>query len=302
MANYRILSIDGGGVRGILTCVVLERLAEAVPDFLTKLDLFAGTSTGSVLALGLAAGYTPDRGTRLYGELAGEVFAPAVQNRLPAIGYALRPKYSNALLERVLAEQFGDLTLGELEKKVLVAAFNLDRNPFDPQRVRSWMPKFFNNFQQDDLEERGVDVALRSAAAPTYFPSHKGHVDGGVVANNPSVAAMAQALDPRTGSQKLEDVVLLSLGTGRVPEYMPQPDIRWGWLQWARPILPMMMDGSVAVAHYQASRFLGARYHRFDPILPRPIAVDDATALDELRRVGQEADLTATIEWLEHYF
>jgi len=52
MANYRILSIDGGGVRGILTCVVLERLAEAVPDFLTKLDLFAGTSTGSVLALG----------------------------------------------------------------------------------------------------------------------------------------------------------------------------------------------------------------------------------------------------------
>lgn len=302
MSHYRILSIDGGGLRGIMVCVILERLEEACPGFLSKIDLFAGTSTGSILALGMALGKQPDRARALYEEIGHQVFTPSWWRRFRSLGFALGARYSNEVLRQALTKEFGDCTLGQFSKKVLISTFHLDRNPIEAHRLRTWKPKFFNNFQSTDLGERVVDVILRSGSAPTYFPCYQGYIDGGIAANNPSMAALAQALDRETGGQLLDNVVLLSLGTGQFPQYLAAGDGNWGWLQWARPMLSMMMEGSVSVAHYQCSRLLGDCYHRLNPVLPRPIAADDIVALDQLKRIGQEVDLAATIEWLNRYF
>src|SRR2546427_10248584 len=126
MTPYHILSLDGGGTRGLLTAILLERIEKALPGFLGKVDLFAGTSTGGILALGLAAGRTPTQAREIYEGRGPEVFAASAWDNIRHLGNAIGARYSNAGLRRVLTEQFGDQTLGELPHKGLVSSFDLD--------------------------------------------------------------------------------------------------------------------------------------------------------------------------------
>ena len=140
MPPYHILAIDGGGIRGLLSAILLERLEAAVPGFLSKIDLFAGTSTGGILALGLAAGVTPTQARALYEEKGPEVFAENLFDNVRDLGHAIGAQYGNSNLKRVLGEYFGDKTLGDLTRKVLISSFDLDNGPDNPaalRRVRS---------------------------------------------------------------------------------------------------------------------------------------------------------------------
>jgi patatin-like phospholipase/acyl hydrolase len=304
MSSYRILTIDGGGIRGVLSSVLLERLQAGQPGFLQKVDLFAGTSTGGLIALGLAAGWDPVQARRLYAEKGRQVFADTPQDDLRDLGNAVGAQYSLDGLYTVLQELFGDMRLGDLPKKVLVSSFDLDNAPARSGVRRSWKPKFFHNFPgpDSDAAELVVDVALRTCAAPSYFPIYQGYVDGGVVAGNPSMCALAQALDPATGHQLLTDVALLSLSTGRYPRYLASRDGDWGWVQWARPMIDLVLEGMADVAHYQCSRVLGRRYHRLDPELPGPISLDRVDQVPTLITLAEVVDLDKTAEWLSRYF
>jgi uncharacterized protein len=301
--SYRILSIDGGGIRGELVCVLLERLEAAHPGFLSKIDLFAGTSTGGILSAALAAGYSPADARQLY-ELKGKlVFADSLLDDLRDLGNAVGAQYSNDGLKDALVEQFGDMKLGDLPKKVLISTFDLDNNLADPQK-RTWKPKFFHNYPGpgSDSDEKVVDVVVRTAAAPTYFPIYQGYIDGGVVATNPSMCALAQALDAGTGGQKLSKIALLSIGTGRFSRFLTTQSGDWGWTQWALPIIDIMLEGNGDVAHYQCSRVLGGRYHRIDPHLPEKVEMDAVDQVPLLKAIGEQEDLSAAIHWLERYF
>lgn len=301
MGNYRIVSIDGGGIRGALSCVMLGRLEEAVPGFLEKVDLFAGTSTGAVLALSLATGKSPEECGLLFERLGKRIFCGSLIRTLVGLGGTTRARYSSGQFLQILEGHFDNLRLGELPAKVLVSAFSLDRISTE-EGVRSWKPKFFNNFQQQDLDERVVDVLMRSCAAPSYFPSHQGHVDGGVVAHNPSMSALAQALDKQTGDQELSEVSLLSIGTGRYPKHVAGTAHDWGRLQWAPRILEITMKGDVHVADYQCSRLLADRYHRIDPVLNEVIELDETEGITKLRKVAAELDLTQSIGWVRRHY
>src|SRR5512144_125229 len=138
MGYYHILSLDGGGIRGLLTAILLERLEAAVPGFLAKVDLFAGTSTGGILALGLAAGRSPAQARELYETQGRVVFADSVLDNVRDLGHAVGAQYSNGPLKRVLTEQFGDLTLGDLPRRVLITSFDLDNGPDQPPPLRTW--------------------------------------------------------------------------------------------------------------------------------------------------------------------
>lgn len=306
MSPYRILSLDGGGIRGVLTATLLERLEEAQPGLLAQVDLFAGTSTGGLLALGLASGLSPAEARLLYEEKGALIFEDSLWDDVRDMGMMLGAQYSNENLKQALIEQFGNQTLGELPKKVLISSFDLDNEATEPGTLRTWKPKFFHNYPGpgSDAEEKVVDVALRTSAAPVYFPIYQGYADGGVVANNPSMCAMAQALDQDTGGQRLDEVVLLSLSTGRSPRFLEVKDPDWGWLQWARGLrlVNVMLDGNVGLAHYQCSRVLGERYHRLDLRLPVPIDLDDIDEIPLLKEMAGQADLGATITWLEAHF
>ena len=167
-----------------------------------------------------------------------------------------------------------------------------------------WNPKFFHNFAGDDSDgkERVVDVALRTSAAPTYFPAYQDFVDGGVVANNPAMAALAQALDSGTANQKLADIRLFSVGTGLSPTFVPGESHNWGIAQWARRLVDMMIGGMMGVADYECSRLLRKKYFRLAPVLPEPVALDAVDKIPELIADANKVDLTASVKWLKRNF
>lgn len=301
MAHYRILSLDGGGIRGTFTARLLANLEARVPGFLGEVDLIAGTSTGGIIALGLAKGLAPQQLVDLYVNHATEIFRDSWFDDIRDLGKITGADYSSKPLKRVLEQAFGSATtLGQLSKHVLIPAFDLDNEGADG-KTRTWKPKFFHNFKgtDSDAQELAVDVAMYTSAAPTYFPSYDGYIDGGVVANNPSLAALAQAMDARAGKQSLGDICLLSLSTGVNPTYIKGQTLNWGYAQWAKPLLSLMIDGVMGVADFQCQQLLDQRYHRLEPILPRAIALDDAAKAGELRDMADGVPLTSTVKWLQ---
>jgi patatin-like phospholipase/acyl hydrolase len=300
--RYRILSLDGGGIRGILTSRLLERIESVCPGFLGSIDLFAGTSTGAILALALASGRTPGHISVLYRDHGSEIFEQTVFDALGDVDRIVRADYDNRALKERLAEEFGTMLLGDIERSVLVSAFDLDSGT--PRNgLRSWKPKFFHNFVEptDDREQLVVDVAMRSCAAPTYFPIYQGFVDGGVVANNPSMCALAQALNKATADRTPSKIVLLSLGTGANPRYLEADDDSWGYLQWAPNLLSIMFEGPSGIADYECAQILGSRYHRVNPVLSEPIGLDAIDRIPTLEQIAEQVDLADTQRWIEHY-
>ena len=273
---FRILSIDGGGMKGIYAARMLELLVEQRPDLIKKANLIAGTSTGSILALALAAGKTPTELRKLYWREGKNIFNDSFWDDLVDLGGATGADYNHKGLRKALKRELGpNLRLRDLKTRVLVPAFDLDA-PAKGARPRMWKPKFFHNFpgRGSDGRELVVDVAIRSSSAPTYFPTYQGYIDGGVVANNPSMSALAQAISPSGGKQKLTDVQLLSIGTGAEPKYI-RGNKDWGWGQWARPLTSLMISGVMGVADYQVSQLLGDRYLRVNGYLSRGVDLDD---------------------------
>lgn len=304
MSPYRILAIDGGGIRGLMTAILLERLEQAHPGFIAQIDLFAGTSTGGLLALGLASGKTPSDARTLYEVSGSKVFADNLFDNIHDLGNLIGAQYSLEPLLEVLTAQFGDLTLGNLPKKVVISSFDLDNGPQPPGGSRTWKAKFFENYPGpgSDAAEKVVDVAMFTAVAPTYFPVYKGYIDGGVVAGNPSVCALAQALHPDTGGQKLEDVLLLSMGTGHNPRYLTIEDADWGLAQWAPHLVDLMLEGSSGLADYQCRQFLGCRYLRLDPLLPRPIGMDKVAEIPLMQNIAAQYNIDEAIQWIDANF
>ena len=302
--NYRILSIDGGGIRGILTAVLLARIEENIPGFLDEVDLFAGTSTGGLLALGLAAGKTPSEMIGIYKKFGSDVFARSFLDRLFSLWGLTGSKYSSRNLYDILTSEFGNLKLGDLRKNVLISTFNLDKKPKRRNDIRSWNAKFYHNFSDDnsDREEKLIDVAMRTASAPTYFPVYQGFIDGGVIANNPSVCALAQAINPSTGGQKLDEIYLFSLGNGNNPKFLEIRNNNMGLIQWAPQMITLMLEGGSGLADYQCEQLLGRRYLRINPVLPHSIPMDAVFDIPKLVEIADNYDLSGTLFWLNRYY
>ncbi|HZW10048.1 MAG TPA: patatin-like phospholipase family protein [Phycisphaerales bacterium] len=301
----RILSFDGGGIMGLFTTTILERLAEAHPQLIQRADMLAGASTGGIIALGLADGLSPADISTLYRTKAAKIFDDSIWDNLKDLGNAIGADYSPKNLAKELRTVFGARTLADLPKRVLVPAFDLMAEASDG-RPTVWKPKFFHNYPGPDSDgaESIVDVALRTSAAPTYFPSHQGYIDGGVVANNPSMAAVAQALDPRAADGRLTDIVLLAVGTGMEPKFIKGQTLDWGWGEWARPLVSLMISGVMGVADFQCRLLLGDRYRRVDEYLPEPFNLDEKRSgrLDWLVDRAKEVDLDGIVEWLRTHW
>ncbi|MEW6181803.1 MAG: patatin-like phospholipase family protein [Bacillota bacterium] len=295
MAKYRILTFDGGGVRGALTAVLLKRLSDVFPGLVDSADLFAGTSTGSFIALGLAYGLEPDDLIHLYSESKCRfVFSPRYNN-------LSRPRYNNENLKELLRSVFSrDLKLKDLKRNVLVPSFRLS----GPDN-EAWGPVFFNNFPgSPTLDESVIDVALCSSAAPTFFPPYGRYIDGGVIANNPSTAAIAAAIDAKAGRRDLKDVYLLSFGTGS-NKYRIDADTKdWGVLEWLLypcpplPILTVLTDGVVDADVIHGRQLLGDRYYRLNPVLPKPVPLDRHHQIPYLLKCAEKFDLEPVSDWI----
>ena len=304
MAKYRILSLDGGGIRGAFTAALLERLEAKCPGFLGKTNLFAGTSTGGLLALGLANDVKLQKIRDLYEKKGSKVFYDPWYDDVFDLGQIVGAQYGNKNLEQQLKGLLGKTTLAELKKKVLITAFDLDN---ESPNARTWKPKLFHNFPGADSDGAvpAYKVGLYTSAAPSYFPSVDGYVDGGVFANNPSMCALAQAQDPRFGNPpKMSDVLLLSIGTGTSLAYIPGKQHDWGYAQWAKPLVSLILDGVNRIADYQCQMILGEGYHRIQPVFPARVSIpiDAVRQVPTIVKIAEEFEFSATIDWLSRYW
>jgi patatin-like phospholipase/acyl hydrolase len=282
--TVRILSIDGGGIRGIIPAAVL---AELLGDRRAK-DVFhmiAGTSTGGIIACGLCKPdppVTPTAMIDLYAKHGAEIFNRPLIWRFPGANL-LEEKYDSAALEARLEEILQETRLSEVHDVDLVVpsyAIKLGEPRADGE---TRAPMFFNSWRargeilaagqdRDEYDFRLRDVARATSAAPTYFEpavvknvagQSFGMIDGGVFANNPAMCALAAAYQ-RYGT-KDKDYLLVSLGTGFLQRPIPLEEAKgWGLIGWVRPILSVLMDGSADTVSYQLGQILGPRHFRFD--------------------------------------
>lgn len=308
MAVYRILSLDGGGLRGLITARLLQRLnaSENIAGWLRQADLIAGTSTGGILALGLAAGRAPEAIGDLYRDKGAAIFDDSPWDDVRDLGRTVGAEYSNRALKKELRRLFGKTTLAQLDRRVVIPTFDLDNGAAD-RAQRSWKPKIFHNCPGADADggRRAADVALYTSAAPTYFPSVDGYIDGGVFANNPSLVAVAQALS-REGATPaaLDEIVLLSVGTGVSPAFVSGRSLDWGYAQWIEPLIHILMDGVSGISDYQCRQLLGSRYHRLQVVFGpgERIDMDDVRKIGRMEAIGHAWDLSPTVAWLgEHW-
>lgn len=310
MAKCRILSLDGGGLRGLITARILQRLNDdpKIKGWLDDVDLFAGTSTGGILALGLAAGKTSQDICDLYINAGPRIFDDSIWDDIRDLGKTIGADYSNKVLKKELRNIFGSMKLGDLKKKVTIPTFDLDNEAIDDTK-RTWKPKIFHNYpgSDSDAESLAADVALYTSAAPTYFPVADGYIDGGVFANNPSLVAIAQAIsqsNAQSARAQIDEIVLLSVGTGVSLSYIKGNNLDWGYAQWVKPLLNILSDGVAGIADYQARQILGERYQRFQVIFApdESIPLDAVSKIPRMNEIGSTCDISKTRDWIDQYW
>jgi patatin-like phospholipase/acyl hydrolase len=306
MAKYRILSIDGGGIKGIIPAIILQRIAQEpdLEDWLDPVDLIAGTSTGGLLALALAHGLDFTTIRNLYEQEGKWIFDDTWIDNVLDWGKIIGADYHLTNLRSALKRTLGrQTTLADLQKRVLITTFDLDNE--DPvESKRTWKPKLFHNFPGDDSDgdELAYKVGVYTSAAPTYFPAEDGFIDGGVYASNPSMCALAQAQDTSFEDRPdLDEIVLFSMGTGTSLVYIETRNLDWGYAQWAKPLISLMLDGVTGIAHYQCKQMLGENYYRIAPEFPagKVVAMDSVADIPYMIGFAENLDLDETIEWIK---
>jgi len=296
-----ILSIDGGGVRGIVAATLLDALEGErqalghTRHIADCFDLIAGTSTGAIVAAGLAAPNDQGTGPRatpaelrdLYRKQARQIFPPRFWCRLPIFGRLRQffgPLYNPENLRKVLSDTLSTKVFSDLRRNLYIGAYSIDPRgiaifrggPDYGDRTKSSSP-------DPDLlpvakETSLVEVVMGSAAAPTFFPPHQINnpddgtkitvVDGGLFINDPALAAYADAVNlfPE------DEIILVSIGSGRVVNPYPFSKARnWGFLEWVSPVgrfrtplISAISDGQARAVHKQMKALLGNNYFRFD--------------------------------------
>lgn len=300
MSTFRIIVFDGGGIRGALSTRILKRIYNKYPAILKHTNLFAGTSTGALIALALAHGKDGNYVDDLYNyETIKEIFSPAHLN-------FFRPKFNNKNLKKMILSVFPeDLTLGDLEKYVFIPSFNV--KGFSSN---NWESVFFNNLSHGSTySSKVVDAALASSAAPTYFPSYKNFIDGGVTVNNPTTASMISVMKLLKPKHGLSDFRILSIGTGSTLNQIKSNTASWGALQWMlspmcnvkTPLVSILLDNTPLEDLY-CRELIGSNYFRIDPILKYKIPLDDYSKVPLLKNAVDNLDLSEPFKFIENHF
>ncbi|MBR2657212.1 MAG: patatin-like phospholipase family protein [Loktanella sp.] len=283
--DFRILSIDGGGIKGILPAAVL---AECERRFLKDgssadyFDMIAGTSTGGIIALGLGAGMRADEVLQIYLQHGGEIFPKpwAPPTKLGRKAWSLYQsakdiavyRYNREPLERILKDRFGQARLASVSQRLNIPTFdgfnevNVLKTPHHPDFRLDW---------QEEL----VTAALATSAAPTFFSTYRNgtrhFADGGVWANNPVMVALVDTLSCFDVDRHTIDI--LSLGCGDSDLRMTDGQINNGGLFHWKTIIETAMHLQSQNALGQAGLLIGReRLLRLSsPPSLAPIALDD---------------------------
>ena len=232
---FYILSVDGGGFRGLFAAHLLKRVEETSEiDWRSRFGLFAGTSTGAILSAGLAMGLSADKLTQFYMTHGKAIFKPRTLSRFD-IRRLCTSRYSNTTLKNTLDGVFHDTTLGDIDIPLILPSVDIGNGC-----VHALKSSYHSQFDRDK-NVRISDAVLASCSAPTYFDPHVINdryqlVDGGLWANNPSLVAVIEAHYRLKIS--FDDIRVLAIGTGKSSTFYPRSHGKWkdrliySWQGW----------------------------------------------------------------------
>ena len=267
---FRILSLDGGGIKGVFTADLLrcceENFCNGQP-LANFFDMITGTSTGGIIALGLGLHFPTKDIVSFYRDDGRKIFPPLPKGRwrqrLSLGRWALRTKLCHEALEEALKNRFGDVVLGASHSRLVIPAFMMPKT-----EIAVFKTDHHSDFRNDHLTPMWK-VARSTSAAPTYLKGleHKESgrifVDGGVWANNPVMVALVDAMSDYELS--FDQIEILSIGTGNTPFELKKPAVYGGLLDWRAAIKAAMFlttDNATA----QAKLLLGPnRCLRIEP-------------------------------------
>lgn len=291
--SFNILSFDGGGIKGSLSINILQRIQDYYPSLIDRTSLIGGTSTGSFIALGLAYGLLPEEIIDMYSsENTSYIFSKSYSE-------VRRSKYDNDRLKDILLSIFpSDLRLKDLNKYVVIPTFYIG------DEANSWKPIFYSNYPGSENEDTLViDVALASSAAPIFFPIYKNHIDGGIIATDPSLSCLVHSINKDVNID-LNNIKLLSIGTGYTYNNIISDDPNWGIIDWitgknpSYPIVSVVLEGNSQLSQSFTKKLLGDNYKRINPKLEENIILDDYKSLNYLNEIANNYDIYDVIQWI----
>jgi patatin-like phospholipase/acyl hydrolase len=318
--KIRILSLDGGGIRGIISCVILKYIEEQlqkldhpnakIGDYF---DLIAGSSTGGILATILLfpdndkkAKFSVQEAFDLYAKKGDDIFNVSFWEHLINPFGLFNEKISQKNIEKQLKEVFNDLELKDLIKPCLITSYDISARKakfFTSQNAMAPIENFYVK-----------DVCRATSAAPTYFEPAKikskyGQefilIDGGVFANNPSLCAYAEARkipfsqllqdENKCDYPSIKDMIMVSVGTGTVLKPYNFKDFeKAGKIKWIAPLIDILLSSNVETVDYHLSKMYGAQgtrnaqnYYRLMPSLKEASPEMDDTSKENIYELIQ---------------
>lgn len=279
--TFKILSIDGGGMKGIIPARYLKQVEETIGSPIYEhFDLLAGTSTGGIICLGLSSGMSAEEISNLYMNEGKRIFGNKKANGL--LKYA---SYDNTSLKTLLREKFTDKRI--YDAKAMLCIPSIEHHKAEPKVYKT--PHCSDYIR--DGERYMWEVGLATSAAPTYFPAAnlgdgECKIDGGLWANNPVLVGIAEA---KKLGFSLDQIKVLSIGTGdciynasnKIPE-------AGGLLSWKKNLVELTMQAQSKGAFYTAKYMIGENLIRLNPILSRSIGLD-STHPEDISLMNQEA-------------
>ena len=287
---YVILSFDGGGMRGVLQAQILSAIQDEIGE-IPRSSIIAGTSTGALVAVGLASGMLPKEISDAYSLLGGKVFGP--RNRvlwgLKRVVWPLlsrRPLYCNKKLKAAINEAYGRYWL----QNRAFGKFSVPRLLCPSVNLVTQKLHVFDSWNSLDARIPIDDVLLAATAAPTFFSPHAISInnslhywiDGGLGCNNPALVAVLSAV---SRGVLPTDIRVLSIGTGRALRgNHPKPFLKQHAIKWIKPVIETAMECSSEAMETSLELLSGmlGSYLRLNPVIPPMIPLDDFNKSTEM--------------------
>lgn len=287
MSNkYKILSLDGGGIKGVFSLGVLSQFE----NFLGKpinnyFDLVVGTSTGGIIALGLGKGFSASDLLEFYTQMGKDIFSGSrFWNSCKHWGFA---KYKNEVLKKCLEEKFVETKLGESKIRLVIPSQNLDSGEVHLYKTahHEWL--------REDYKIKMSEIALATSSAPTYFPTFRASnglylIDGGIYANNPAAIAAAEAVGVLNWPSS--NVRILSIGCTNEPvDIKAAKKYSLGRGYWAFNSLKLIMRGQSSAANGMAMHLTNYGLVRIDETVSKgKFSIDSIYSIENLKGLGLE--------------
>ncbi|MDD5463618.1 MAG: CBASS cGAMP-activated phospholipase [Candidatus Moranbacteria bacterium] len=296
----KILSIDGGGIKGVFPASFLSVIEETTGKKISEyFDLIVGTSTGGIIALGLGMGFSAKELLEFYEEMGPKVFKGNKLTRfLRSIGIS---KYDDRALRKALEMKFADRKLGESKNRLVIPSLNIENG-----EVHVYKTAHHQRFQRD-YNVKVVEVALATTAAPTFFPTHKSAsgvplVDGGLWANNPMGLAVVEAIGVLDWPR--DELKILSIGCTSEPL-----SVKWarkfsmGKAYWGFKVVDVFMSAQSSASLGTAQLLAGHKnVIRISPIVAKgKFGLDITEGINSLKGLG-DTEARKALPEIESFF